>query len=60
VRALALHPSKYLFASASADNIKQWKCPEGTFMKNVAEGGRAIVNCLAVNHDDVFVAVMTN
>ena len=26
VRALALHPTEYTFASASADNMKKWKC----------------------------------
>ena len=29
VRALALHPRKFIFASGSADNLKQWKMPEG-------------------------------
>lgn len=33
VRALALHPRLYMFASASPDNIKQWKCPNGEFMQ---------------------------
>ena len=28
VRALALHPTKFIFASGSADNLKQWKMPE--------------------------------
>ncbi|CAG8651440.1 15569_t:CDS:2 [Acaulospora morrowiae] len=52
VRALALHPSEFTFASGSADNIKQWKCPEGTFMQNF-EGHRAIINALAINADNV-------
>ncbi|CAG8433751.1 11077_t:CDS:2 [Ambispora gerdemannii] len=52
VRALALHPSEFTFASGSADNIKQWKCPEGTFMQNF-EGHRAIINTLTVNADNV-------
>ncbi|EKX47493.1 hypothetical protein GUITHDRAFT_69596 [Guillardia theta CCMP2712] len=61
VRALALHPNKYLFASGSADNLKQWKCPEGVFMKNVDQTPyRAVVNCMAVNHDDVMVAGYDN
>ena len=34
VRGMALHPTKYMFASASSDNIKQWKCPEGTFVRD--------------------------
>ncbi|CAG8708530.1 111_t:CDS:2 [Funneliformis mosseae] len=52
VRALAIHPKEFTFASGSADNIKQWKCPEGTFMQNF-EGHRAIINALAVNADNV-------
>ena len=61
VRALAMHPTKFIFASGSADNIKQWKMPEGTFMKNMdAVPYRAIVNCMAVNHDDVTVAGYDN
>ena len=32
---MCMHPRKFIFASASADNIKQWKMPEGTFMKNM-------------------------
>jgi pleiotropic regulator 1 len=52
VRALALHPKEFTFASASAGSIKQWKCPEGAFMQNF-EGHNAIINSLAVNEDDV-------
>ncbi|RGB34314.1 WD40-repeat-containing domain protein [Rhizophagus diaphanus] len=52
VRALAIHPAEFTFASGSADNIKQWKCPEGTFMQNF-ENHRAIINTLAVNVDNV-------
>ena len=28
-----MHPTQYTFGSASADNIKQWKCPEGEFIQ---------------------------
>lgn len=52
VRALALHPKEFTFASASAGSIKQWKCPEGAFMQNF-EGHNAIINTLSVNEDDV-------
>lgn len=52
VRALALHPKEFTFASGSAGSIKQWKCPEGAFMQNF-EGQNAIINSLAVNEDDV-------
>ncbi|KIM31405.1 hypothetical protein M408DRAFT_258850 [Serendipita vermifera MAFF 305830] len=54
VRALAIHPREYSFASGSAggNNIKKWKCPEGTFVHNFS-GHNAIINTLAVNEDGV-------
>lgn len=52
VRALALHPKEFTFASGSAGSIKQWKCPEGAFMQNF-EGHNAIINTLAVNEENV-------
>jgi pleiotropic regulator 1 len=48
VRALAMHPDLYMFASASTDNLKQWKCPKGEFIQNLS-GHNAIINALAVN-----------
>lgn len=53
VRALALHPSEFTFASGSTGSIKQWKCPEGAFMQNF-EGHNAIINTLSVNQENVF------
>lgn len=55
VRALAVHPREFTFASASAGAIKQWKCPEGAFMQNF-DGQNAVINTLAVNEDDVMVS----
>lgn len=55
VRALVAHPSLYMFASGSPDNIKQWTCPEGKFVQNLS-GHNAIINCLALNSDGVFVS----
>jgi len=54
VRALAIHPREFSFASGSAggNNIKKWKCPEGTFVHNFS-GHNAIINTLAVNEDGV-------
>ena len=52
VRALALHPKEFTFASGSTGSIKQWKCPEGAFMQNF-EGQNAIINALSVNEDNV-------
>ncbi|KAI1315422.1 pre-mRNA-splicing factor prp46 [Mortierella claussenii] len=58
VRAMAVHPTEFTFATASPDNIKQWKCPEGQFMRNFegpggVTGGGGIVNAMAVNADNV-------
>lgn len=44
-----------MFASASSDNIKQWRCPEGKFVQNLF-GHNAIINCLAINPDGVLVS----
>ncbi|KAM8721671.1 hypothetical protein ACLKA7_007529 [Drosophila subpalustris] len=55
VRSIVLHPSLYMFASASPDNIKQWRCPEGNFVQNIS-GHTAIVNCMAANTDGVLVS----
>ncbi|ORY93606.1 WD40-repeat-containing domain protein [Syncephalastrum racemosum] len=52
VRALAIHPSEFGFVSASADNIKGWKCPEGTFIQNY-EGRKSIINTASINTDGV-------
>ncbi|CAB3246713.1 unnamed protein product [Arctia plantaginis] len=55
VRSIVTHPTLYTFASASPDNIKQWKCPEGKFIQNLS-GHNAIVNCMAVNPEGVLVS----
>jgi WD40 repeat protein len=52
VRALAVHPKEFTFASGSTGSIKQWKCPEGAFMQNF-EGQNAIINTMCVNEDNV-------
>ena len=44
-----------MFASASADNIKEWMCPTGKFVTNCS-GHNAIVNTLACNSDGVLVS----
>ncbi|KAI1327571.1 putative pre-mRNA splicing protein [Xylariaceae sp. FL0255] len=53
VRALALHPTEFTFATGSTGSIKQWKCPEGAFMGNF-EGHNAIINSMACNEDVLF------
>ncbi|OQV23420.1 Pleiotropic regulator 1 [Hypsibius exemplaris] len=59
VRALAMHPDLYMFASGSADNIKEWMCPDGKFVQNLS-GHNAIVNALACNSDGVLVSAADN
>ncbi|KAG2129397.1 pre-mRNA-splicing factor prp46 [Suillus cothurnatus] len=55
VRALAIHPTEYSFASSSAgsNNIKKWKCPEGAFVHNFSSHN-AITNMFSVNAEGVF------
>ena len=43
-----------MFSSASPDNIKQWKCPEGKFVQNLS-GHNSIIHCQAINQDNVLV-----
>ncbi len=52
VRALVLHPREFAFASGSADNIKQWKCPEGSLL-NTFDSHNAVINTLSTNADNV-------
>jgi len=42
-------------ASASPDNIKEWKFPNGEFIQNLS-GHSSIVNSLAANADNVLVS----
>lgn len=53
IRALAMHPSEFAFASASAENIKKWALPDGDFLHNMLAQQRAIVNAMALNADGV-------
>lgn len=56
VRALVRHPREFSFASASADNIKTWALPDGTFVRNLSGGHDKLVNAIAVNEDGVLVS----
>lgn len=60
VRAMAMHPTEFALASASADNIKKYKLPEGDFMHNMLSQQRSIVNCMAINEDNVMVTCGDN
>jgi pleiotropic regulator 1 len=59
VRALTLHPKWYSMASASPDNIKQWKFPKSEFIQNLS-GHDSILNALACNSDNVLVSAADN
>lgn len=59
VRALANHHSEYTFASAGADKIRIWKCPEGEQMRTIPDHP-AVINALAVNRDNVLVSGADN
>lgn len=50
-----MHPEEFTFSSASPDNIKKWKFPDGNFLQNIS-GHSGIINCLAVNPDNVLVS----
>ena len=52
VRALALHPTEFTFASASADSIKKWHFPAGHFLDNF-DGHDSIINTISINEDNV-------
>lgn len=53
IRALAMHPHEFAFASASAENIKKWALPDGDFLHNMLSQQRAIINSMAINQDGV-------
>jgi pleiotropic regulator 1 len=59
VRALQIHPTEYTFTSGAGDNIKVWKCPDGTFLRNLS-GHNATINALAMNRDGVLVSGADN
>lgn len=48
IRSVVVHPAEYTFATAGADNIKKWKCPDARFLLNFT-GHNAIVNTIATN-----------
>ena len=51
VRALALHPRQFSLLAASADNVKKYALPDGSFMHNMLSEPGTIVNALGVNED---------
>jgi pleiotropic regulator 1 len=59
IRSMVLHPTEYSFASGGSDKIRVWKCPEGHMLRTIP-GPNAIVNALALNHDNVLIAGTDN
>jgi pleiotropic regulator 1 len=55
VRSLAMHHDEYTFASAGADKIRVWKCPEGDQLRTIPEHN-TVINSIAVNRDNVLVS----
>merc|ERR1711920_24006 len=60
VRALVAHPIDFSFCSASADNLKKFKLPEGIFLQNTIQQHRCIVNTLDLNKEGVMVSGSDN
>jgi len=58
VRSIALHPTQFMFASGSADNIKQWRLPQGQFIQNMGgrENHNTIINSMTITSDNVMVS----
>lgn len=59
VRAMVAHSEECTFASAGADKIRVWKCPEGQPLRNIG-GHNAIINAIALNKDNVLVTAGDN
>ena len=51
MRALALHPRDFSFASGSAENIKKWSFPDGKFLTNMMINQHSIINTMSINED---------
>lgn len=60
VRALAMHPTEYTFASGAADNIKKWALPRGEFLFNFLEKPTATINDICVNEDGILASAGDN
>jgi len=56
IRALRLHPVEYTFVTASQDNLKLWKGPEGTFLRNFEKSNGELIHCLDTDGTDLLVS----
>ena len=53
------HHQDYSFASAGADKIRVWKCPEGDQLRTIPDH-TSVINSLALNQDNVLVSGADN
>jgi len=55
---VVFHPKLNMFASASPDNIKQWRCPNGEFIQvrafPVFQGSKFCCRCTDFFSNDIF------
>lgn len=58
IRSLLIPENNYSFISGGSDNIKEWSCPEGDFLRNIVkrEDRSEILNSIALNEDGVLVS----
>ncbi len=54
-RGMVQHSKEFTFISGASDHIKKWALPDGDFVHNYS-GHNSIINCLAINPDDVVVS----
>jgi pleiotropic regulator 1 len=59
VRAVIPNQKELSFVSGAADNIKKWQGRDGKFLMNIT-GHNSVINCLAVNDDNVLVSAGDN
>lgn len=55
IRGMVQHSKEFTFISGASDHIKKWALPDGDFVHNYS-GHNSIINCLAINPDDVVVS----
>ncbi|KAF1741974.1 hypothetical protein MXB_1468 [Myxobolus squamalis] len=55
VRSVVFHPNLNCMVSASPENIREWKLPDGDLIQTL-KGHNAIINALAINDDNVLIS----
>lgn len=56
VRDLALCPNEFSFATASTNDIRSWKLPEGQLLTNFQSQDIGIINSVSINDDNILFA----